>query len=129
MKINITAGDCLNNILVEKYKEETFIPFREAMNNGKYMNKLFSEEFLIERSLTHNVTLDDYKEKINDFIEIINNIDEYKEIKLWFGNDEFCLENLKVVIQTLLLNNYKGTLILNTVVEETGEIIDTKKIK
>lgn len=129
MKTNITAGDCLNNILVKKYKEETFIPFREAMNNGKYMNKLFSEEFLIERSLTHNVTLDDYKEKINDFIEIINNIDEYQEIKLWFGNDEFCLENLKVVIQTLLLNNYKGTLILNTVVEETGEIIDTKKIK
>ena len=129
MKINITAGDCLNNILVKKYKEETFIPFREAMNNGKYMNKLFSEEFLIERSLTHNVTLDEYKEKINDFIEIINNIDEYQEIKLWFGNDEFCLENLKVVIQTLLLNNYKGTLILNTVVEETGEIIDTKKIK
>ena len=129
MKINITAGDCLNNILVNIYKDETFVPFREAMNVGNYKSELFSKEFLIERSVTHNVSLDEYKEKINGFLEIIKNINKYQEIKLWFGNDDFCLENLKIVLQTIFLNNYKGTIILNTVVEETGEIINSKIIK
>ncbi len=129
MKINITAGDCLNNILVNIYKDETFVPFREAMNVGNYKSELFSKEFLIERSVTHNVSLDEYKEKINVFLEIIKNINKYQEIKLWFGNDDFCLENLKIVLQTIFLNNYKGSIILNTVVEETGEIINSKIIK
>lgn len=129
MNINITAGDCLNNILVNIYKDETFVPFREAMNVGKYKSELFSKEFLIERSVTHNVSLDEYKEKINGFLEIIKNINKYQEIKLWFGNDDFCLENLKIVLQTIFLNNYKGSIILNTVVEETGEIINSKIIK
>lgn len=129
MKINITAGDCLNNILVNIYKDETFVPFREAMNVGNYKSELFSKEFLIERSVTHNVSLDEYKEKINGFLEIIKNINKYQEIKLWFGNDDFCLENLKIVLQTIFLNNYKGSIILNTVVEETGEIINSKIIK
>ena len=129
MKINITAGDCLNNILVNIYKDETFVPFREAMNVGNYKSELFSKEFLVERSVTHNVSLDEYKEKINGFLEIIKNINKYQEIKLWFGNDDFCLENLKIVLQTIFLNNYKGSIILNTVVEETGEIINSKIIK
>lgn len=129
MNINITAGDCLNNILVNIYKDETFVPFREAMNVGNYKSELFSKEFLIERSVTHNVSLDEYKEKINGFLEIIKNINKYQEIKLWFGNDDFCLENLKIVLQTIFLNNYKGSIILNTVVEETGEIINSKIIK
>lgn len=129
MNINITAGDCLNNILVNIYKDETFVPFREAMNVGNYKSELFSKEFLIEISVTHNVSLDEYKEKINGFLEIIKNINKYQEIKLWFGNDDFCLENLKIVLQTIFLNNYKGSIILNTVVEETGEIINSKIIK
>ena len=42
MKINITAGECLNNILTNIYKGEKFIPFREAMIIGTYSNKLLS---------------------------------------------------------------------------------------
>ena len=128
MKINITAGDCLNNILINKYYSlnETFVPFREAMIKGTYSSRLFSNEFIIERSLVHNVSVNEYKEKINAFLNIINNITQYNEIILWFGNDEFCIENLKIILQTLSINNYKGKLILNTVIEETGEIIDYK---
>jgi hypothetical protein len=51
MKINITAGDCLNNILTNKYKNEKFVPFREAMIKGTYSSKLFSDEFIKERAI------------------------------------------------------------------------------
>ena len=129
MKINITAGDCLNNILTNKYKNEKFIPFREAMIKGKYSSKLFSDEFIRERSLVHNVSINEYQHNIKDFLDIIKNVNEYNEILLWFGNDEFCLENLKIVLQVLYQHNYKGTLILNTVIEETGEIISSKLLQ
>lgn len=55
MKINITSGECLNKILQEKYPNETFIPFNEAMVKSGYNTKLFSEEFIIERSTIHKV--------------------------------------------------------------------------
>lgn len=129
MKINITAGDCLNNILTNKYKNEKFVPFREAMTKGKYSSTLFSDEFIKERALVHNVTIDEYQQNIKDFLDIIKNVNEYNHILLWFGNDEFCVENLKIVYQVLYQHNYKGILILNTVIEETGEIISSKLLQ
>ena len=57
MKVNITAGSILNNLLKEKYSNELFIPFNEAMINGTYSSKLFSNEFILERAKTHNVSV------------------------------------------------------------------------
>ena len=110
MKINITAGDCLNNILTNIYKGEDFIPFREAMIIGTYSNKLFSE-------------------KISCFINVLENINSYVEIVLWFGDEPFCVENTKIVIKTIKEHNYTNKLILNIVDETTGKVLKQNKIQ
>ena len=129
MKINITAGECLNNILTNIYKGEKFIPFREAMIIGTYSNKLFSEEFLLERSEVHKVSLKEYKEKISCFINVLENINSYDEIVLWFGDEPFCVENTKIVIKTIKEHNYTNKLILNIVDEITGKVLKQSKIQ
>lgn len=129
MKINITAGECLNNILTNIYKGEKFIPFREAMIIGTYSNKLFSEEFLLERSEVHKVSLKEYKEKISCFINVLENINSYDEIVLWFGDEPFCVENTKIVIKTIKEHNYTNKLILNIVDETTGKVLKQSKIQ
>ena len=131
MRINITARDCLNVILSNKYPEETFIPFREAMIEGEYHFPPFSDSFLLERAKTHQSTIEEYKEHMKDFISFLSHIDDYDEIVMWFGNEPFCLANIDMVIKTLKDRNYTKRILLNTVIEETVEDIISiqRKIK
>ena len=96
---------------------------------GTYSNKLFSEEFLLERSKTHKVSLKEYKESISCFINVLENINSYDEIVLWFGDEPFCVENSNIVIKAIKENNYKNKLILNIVNEITGEVLKQSKIQ
>ena len=125
MKIHITAGDCLNKILQEKYRDEQFIPFREAMIRGTYTFPLFSDGFLQERAQVLGVSESEYKEKLSDFLELLHAVNTYNEIELWFGDEPFCLANTKTVIQALKERKYQGKLVLHIVIEETGEMIKT----
>ena len=125
MKIHITAGDCLNEILQEQYPSEHFIPFREAMIRGAYTSPLFSDGFLKERAQALGVSESEYKEKLSDFLHLLHTVNAYDEIELWFGDEPFCLANTKTVIQALKERKYQGKLVLHIVIEETGEIIKT----
>ena len=125
MKIHITAGDCLNEILQEKYNGERFGPSREAMIRGTYTDPLCSAAFIQERAQTLGVSACEYKEKIADFLGVLDNADAFQEIVLWFGDEPFCLANTKTVIQALKERGYIGKLVLHTVIEETGEIVKT----
>ena len=127
MKINITAGNCLNALLESKYGHEKFIPFAEAMIQGSYNSRLFSEEFVEERAKTHNVSIHKYKDNLKDFFTFLSEIELYDEVVLWFGDEPFCNENTKVVLQTLKEYGYVGPVILNLVIEESGEIVKTVK--
>lgn len=129
MKINISSGDCLNEILQNIYKSENFIPFREAMIEGSYTSAPFSDEFCSERAKVHGVTKNDYLEKLSVFIDFLNNADEYDEIILWFGDEPFCVENRKIILKALAERGYKGKIILNIVNEETGEILSSSLVK
>ena len=129
MKINITAGECLNKILQEKYPNETFIPFNEAMIKGGYNTKLFSEEFIIERSSIHNVSKEEYENKLALFLDFLNNINKYSEVILWFGDEPFCKKNIEIVILTLKEYRFLGNVTLNIVDEETGEIFNSNLVK
>ena len=122
MRINITAGECLNNILKDKYKDEYFIPFNEAMIEGSYTSRLFSKEFIIERSNTHNVSEEEYIFKLNGFLNFLENINSYDEVVLWFGDEPFCVINTNVILETLKEYDYKGKLTVNIVDELTGDI-------
>ena len=123
MRINITAGEQLNRILEIKYQNENFIPFNEAMIKGTYTAKLFSESFIEERAKTHSVSIVEYKEKLNGFLTFLTSVELYNEVILWFGDEPFCNENRKIVLQTLCDYNYQGKIVVNTVIEETGEVI------
>ena len=126
MRINVTAGKILNKILEGIYQNEKFIPFNEAMINGSCESELFSPSFMAERAKTHNVTLEEYKENMSEFISFIENTEAYSEVVLWFGDEPFCRENVKTVLQALADRRFKGRITLNTVIEETGKIVKTE---
>ena len=122
-KINITAGDCLNDILQRRYPEERFIPFREAMIEGRYTAPLFSEAFIRERAAFHGVPEAEYRENLAGFLAVLACPEAYDEIVLWFGDEPFCVENRETVLAALRQYGYRGSLQLNTVIEETGDIL------
>lgn len=123
LTINITSGECLNAILENKYKNKIFIPFNEAMIKGSFESKLFSEDFIKERAACHEVTVDEYKEKLTKFLTLLTHLEEYEKIQLFFGDEPFCLENKKIIIKTLRLYGYNGLIISSTVNELTGEVL------
>lgn len=128
MKINITAGECLKEILEKIYPNLVFIPFNEAMIKGSYSSRLFSNEFLIERANVHNVTIDEYKRNMQGFLNIINNVNQYSEISLYFGGEEFCVCNRLVVLNALKEYGYKGKIISNIVDENNGNVLSSEVI-
>ena len=122
-RINITAGDCLNDILRRRYPEETFVPFREAMIEGRYAAPLFSAAFIRERAAFHGVGEAEYREKLAGFLDVLARPEAYDEIVLWFGDEPFCVENRETVLAALKQSGYRGSILLNTVIEETGDIL------
>ena len=127
-KINITAGDCLNDILRRRYPEERFVPFREAMIEGRYTAPLFSAAFVRERAAFHGVSEAEYRENLAGFLDVLARPEAYDEIVLWFGEEPFCVENREIVLAALKQCGYRGSLRLNTVIEETGDILQQEEI-
>ena len=96
MKYNIVAGEELKKKMLGILDNP--IPFNEDMNKGTYSNKPFTEEFIKERSSVHGVSPVTYKEKLDLFLKMIYAIDIDDEINLYFGEDETCLANRKLLI-------------------------------
>lgn len=128
MEINVTSGDCLNALLQEKYKEQTFVPFREAMLNGDSAAQPFSERFLEERCRVHGVTKEEYLEKLSVFIDFLFHVNEYDTVFLWFGDEPFCVKNREFVIRCIRQRGYEGRLILYTVDENTANILTKEQL-
>ena len=123
MKVNITAGKCLNRILQGKYPNECFVPFNEAMNQGTYSAPLFSETFVMERAVVHGVSEAEYLEKLSGFLDVLKHAGEYDEIVLWFGDEPFCVANRQTVLEALKEHGCSRSILLNIVNEENGDII------
>ena len=126
MLVNITAGEQLNTLLDDHVQQ--WVPFNEAMITGTYTEELFSETCCIQRADTHQVSVEEYKTKLQGFLNVLHSIDRYDTIVLWFGNEPFCAKNTEVVIQTLKNYQFRGKLILHTVDEITGIIQSTRQI-
>lgn len=123
MKVNITAGECLNELLGSKYPGECFVPFNEAMTKGTYSSPPFSDEFVRERAGVHGVSETAYLEKLSGFMDALNHAGEYDEIVLWFGDEPFCVQNRRTVIEALRMHGYRRNILLNIVHEGNGNII------
>ena len=123
MRVDITAGEWLNELLESKYPGERFVPFNESMIQGTYSSPLFSEEFVRERANVHGVSETAYLEKLSGFLDVLNHAGEYDEIVLWFGDEPFCVQNRRTVIEGLRMHGYRRNILLNIVDEENGDII------
>ena len=128
MKVNITAGECLNDLLKSKYPGERFVPFNEAMVQGTYSAPLFSEEFIRERAAVHGVSEEDYLDKLSGFMGILKHAGEYDEIVLWFGDEPFCVENRRTVLDALRRHGCRRSILLNIVNEKTGDILRQQNV-
>ena len=123
MKVNITAGECLNKLLKDRYPEDEFVPFNEAMIQGGYSAPLFTSEFVQERAAVHDVSVEEYQGKLSGFMQVLEHAREYDEIVLWFGDEPFCVANRKTVLETLRQYGYCRDILLNIVDEATGDIL------
>ena len=85
MRINITAGECLNNILKSIYEEQFFIPFNEAMNEWCDYYDLDSEQISLIQKL-FNARMDSNGEPI---------ILRDDEIKPLYGDSDECFVSLE----------------------------------
>ena len=128
MKVNITAGECLNELLGSKYPGECFVPFNEAMIRGTYSSPLFSDEFVRERAEVHGVSETTYLEKLFGFMEVLDRAGEYDGIVLWFGDEPFCVRNRRTVIEALKMHGYRRSILLNIVDEKNGDIIRQESV-
>ena len=122
--INITNGECLNEYLKNKY-DGVFIPFNEAMIQGDLVFPVLDDDFINYRSSVHNVSKEVYVEKLNDFLQIKNYVNEINEIVLWFGKDAFCIINLIVVLVYLEQINYGGNIYVNLVDDYSFNILES----
>ena len=124
MRYNIVAGEELKKIMLGILDDP--MPFNEDMSVGDFHCEPFSEEFIKERSMVHNVVPSIYKEKLHQFLELLKVINHDDEIHLYFGEDKTCLAN-----RELLINYFIGkvkNMTLHIVNEYTGEEIEERKV-
>jgi hypothetical protein len=101
--LHITNGDSLTDYLKELNYKEDILTWREMLCEGPVVPLIDSEVFFELRksflNTCYNVDKGDYNLK-ND-LTILDNIDNYSEINLWFEYDLFCHINLLGIINLL----------------------------
>ncbi|HLV14812.1 MAG TPA: DUF1835 domain-containing protein [Xanthomarina sp.] len=108
--LHITNGGVLTNYLKELDVAGNILTWQEMLCEGPTTSEIDTDEFLIKRKEFLNkfyqieVNESSYKEELH----ILNNLDSYQEIVLWFEYDLFCHINLLAVIS--LLNKKKANL-------------------
>jgi hypothetical protein len=118
MKLNILNGQSMYD-RINKNKDEMYIPFNEAICDGKIVEPLFENKFITERSKNFEVSVDQYKLITMTHLKPLFE-GKFDEINLFFGNDMFCMINMLTLI-TLLPKNIKT--FINIVDEETDEVL------
>ena len=101
--LHISNGDSLTDYLRELDFKGDILTWREMLCEGPTVPFIDSEEFY---SIRRNFLNDYYDIRLSDYnleetIEILNYIDDYNEIYLWFEYDLFCHINLIAVISLL----------------------------
>ena len=118
--LNITNGDCFNDYFLSKFGGEA-VPFCEAMMDGDTVSDIYSDEFIELRSKALGVSAKEYKSKIHVQTAPLEN---YSELRLWFGKDTFCQTNLLTLLAYLEQIEYGGQVFLNYIDDENFEVIE-----
>jgi len=126
MRLNITSGDYFNNYIKTK-ENGIFLPFNESILTGPVDINIFSSKFINIRSNYHEVSNDEYLNKLNNIVNP-NYINTFDEINLWFGEDTFCVINLITILAYLEQIKYSGIIYYTRIDDYTNEIIKEKEL-
>ncbi|MDN3493638.1 DUF1835 domain-containing protein [Winogradskyella bathintestinalis] len=101
--LHITNGNSLTNYLRELNFEEDILTWQEMLCEGPTITKIDSKEFFDLRSefLNSHYDIEVNSNELQAELSILNHIDQYTEINLWFEYDLFCHINLIGVINLL----------------------------
>ena len=123
--LNITNGDCFNNYFISKFGGEA-IPFCEVMMDGETISEIYSDDFVRIRSAEIGVSIEEYKSKMQVYDALSIDPNHYSELRLWFGKDTFCQTNLLMLLAYLEQIDYKNSVTLNLIDDESFEILEEK---
>ena len=118
--LNITNGDCFNEYFLTKFGGKA-VPFCEAMMDGDTVSDIYSDEFIELRSKELGVSAEEYMAKMHVQTTPLEN---YSELRLWFGKDTFCQTNLLTLLAYLEQIEFGGKVVLNYIDDETFEVIE-----
>jgi len=127
MVLNITSGEMFNSYISE-INDGIYLPFNEAMIEGKTTLPIFSDSFISIRSKTHEISKEYYIVKLGKLLDI-NFINSFDEINLWFGYDSFCQINMLTLLAYLKQIGYIGNLKHIAIDDETREVLSINNIK
>ncbi|WP_066218090.1 DUF1835 domain-containing protein [Formosa haliotis] len=107
--LHITNGSSLTNYLDELQMEGTILTWHEMLCEGPTIEHINSDEFIEVRQkfLQDFYQIEADIVKIKHDVAILDNIDKFTEIILWFEYDLFCHINLIAVINLLLQKKIK----------------------
>jgi len=106
---HITNGSSLTNYLKELNIEGDFLTWQEMLCEGPTEVQVDTKSFINKRKAFLNIYYDiEFNEEEYLFeIQKLSNLDDYKEIVLWFEYDLFCHINLIAVISLLQQKHVK----------------------
>jgi len=106
---HITNGSSLTNYLKELNIEGDFLTWQEMLCEGPTEVQVDTKSFINKRKEFLNIYYDiEFNEEEYLFeIQKLSNLDDYKEIVLWFEYDLFCHINLIAVISLLQQKHVK----------------------
>ena len=120
--LNITNGDYFNEYFKNKISGIA-VPFCEIMMDGDVVANIYSDEFVIVRAKSLNITENEYRSKM--YVHDALKCNDYQTICLWFGKDTFCQMNLITLLAYLEQVKYQGELKLNYIDDETFEVLES----
>ena len=121
MQLNITNGQYFNEYIKTK-KDGVFVPFNEALIDGKLLFPLFDKSFLLERVKVHNTTKQEYLSKMQLFFNP-EEIKKYNSVVLWFGLDAFCQINMLAMLAYLEQIDFTGKVFYQVIDDESFNLI------
>ncbi|WP_109300626.1 DUF1835 domain-containing protein [Aquimarina sp. AU474] len=112
--LHITNGDSLTNRLKElQLVEGDFFTWREMLCEGPTEINIEAEDAIKKRKdflkKYYRITPTDFEEKFVSQLKKLDDLEEYKEIILWFEYDLFCHVNMIAAISLLLRKGINKT--------------------
>ncbi|WP_299779588.1 DUF1835 domain-containing protein [uncultured Formosa sp.] len=125
--LHITNGGALTNYLKELEMHGDILTWHEMLCEGPTIEHINSDEFIeIRRRFLHEFyDIEADVIKLKQDLEVLNHIENYTEIILWFEYDLFCHINLIGVINLILQKKIKLPLFLVC----SGRIHGVKELK